>query len=267
LKRRGFTLIELLVVVAIIAILIGVLLPALSGARDAARLARCAASIRQLQTASDLYATDHAERFMPGAADFQSNRQRWHGVRDNLAHAFTPAGAPITPYLDESGAAIRACPNFEPVLEQLASQGQGFERGCGGYGYNNTYVGVDRVPGSGNTSTLVTDLVGAPRPRFVSPASIVAFADAALAQDTLIEYSFIEPPFWPDAPDFRPDPSVHFRHAARASVVWLDGHVTAEVRTFSQSSGVYLADPVSLGLGWFGDVASNRVFGARIHGQ
>lgn len=47
-RRCGFTLIELMVVVSIIALLIGILLPALSGSRVAARTARCASNLSQL---------------------------------------------------------------------------------------------------------------------------------------------------------------------------------------------------------------------------
>ena len=64
-KSEGFTLIELLVVIAILALLIAILLPALSAAKAKGRELTCLNNLKQLQICAKLYSTDHDGFLLP----------------------------------------------------------------------------------------------------------------------------------------------------------------------------------------------------------
>ncbi|MDG2201484.1 MAG: type II secretion system protein, partial [Phycisphaerales bacterium] len=69
---RAFTLVELLVVISIIALLVGILLPAISRARDNAQVGQAKSNIRNVHTACNLYSNDHKGKQWIGAPEMLS---------------------------------------------------------------------------------------------------------------------------------------------------------------------------------------------------
>ena len=128
--KAGFTLLELLVVVAIIAVLAGLLLPALSLAKSKARQILCMASQKQLALASELYGTDSLGFFVPnghGHPDSEETPRTWVA---GDSHFFLP-GFTNTQYLvDERYAAFASyiptaklykCPADKAVVKRAGA--------------------------------------------------------------------------------------------------------------------------------------------------
>ncbi len=261
--KEAMTLIEVLVVVSMISLLVSLLLPGLAAARQQAHSVVCRSNIQQIMLANTYYSQDHNGTYCPGASDMLSNLHRWHGQRDRASEPFDPTRGPLVPYLGSDGV-IRQCPSFPSG--EIAKESGGFERGNGGYGYNNAFLGVQLRRYPSGEHVVIEDQAGVQADRVRRSAQTLMFADCAFAvagraaASGLIEYSFAEPRFHPQYPRWRADPSIHFRHRGLANVGWCDGHVDSRTRTFTWSSGLYPGDPGQHHIGWFGHSDDNSLF-------
>ncbi|WP_432797505.1 prepilin-type N-terminal cleavage/methylation domain-containing protein [Poriferisphaera sp. WC338] len=176
--NRGFTLIELLVVISIIALLIGILLPALGAARRTARAAASLSNIRQIGIALSVYNSENKDYYpihssaLPSANRIDGVKPRW---ADYLYDFMPSEDVFLSPNLDEreldSGFLKTYWHTVSTTKAYMAARDNAggtartplppaSERaGHGGYGYNFQYFGNARgyINASGvhigNTST------------------------------------------------------------------------------------------------------------------
>src|SRR5438105_4421693 len=108
--RWAFTLVELLVVISIIAILAGMLLPALASAKAKSRQAKCASNLHQIGLGMRMYADDH-DGWLP---------ETTHGNPTNRSWVFTMA-----PYVGKLDA-IRLCPADPNAAARMTNFGTSY---------------------------------------------------------------------------------------------------------------------------------------------
>jgi prepilin-type N-terminal cleavage/methylation domain-containing protein/prepilin-type processing-associated H-X9-DG protein len=112
-SKRAFTLVELLVVIGIIAILVGVLLPALTKARRSANAAKCLSNLRQLGQAFTMY-VDQYKGVIVQPVEWDSNYNpptvMWH---QRLSVYFNRKDVRGNSFdISETSAVLRGCPEF-----------------------------------------------------------------------------------------------------------------------------------------------------------
>lgn len=254
-NKKAFTLIELIVVIAVIAMLLSILMPALADVRAKGRMTVCKSNIRQLVLANRGYANANTGHFVPAAADIMSTQlHRWHGVRETINDPFETTEGPLADYLSDGS--VKKCPEKVGFIENDPLE-YDYEDGCGGYGYNMTYLGSRVYEGFSiaNCARTTRDFeVG-------RPGRTLMFADTAMTRaysdgsGYYIEYSFVEPRYFLVSgvvdTQWDPSPSIHFRHRGRVNIGWADGHIDAKNMAEFDEINVYGVKSSDMMLGWF----------------
>ena len=219
----GFTLIELLVVIGIIALLVGLVMPVLGRAREAARAVQCSSRLRQLHLATSAYRHDFDATYPQpiqdgdygtdhGYADGEKQRNCWYNALDRYLNEQRKD------YGDErNNVAIKQ----DPVWHTLAADQRP----------HNKTIKMNEHFGD-RDEQHVKWVRG---PAIDEPADTVLYADGR-ANDLSDEHPFLSIPG-----KFHLKPAyIGLRHDSAANVVFVDGHasrVEQPTRTISIDSG------------------------------
>jgi len=229
-RQSGFTLVELLVVIAIIGVLVALLLPAVQAAREAARRAQCASSLRQNTLAVQMY-SDACGVIPPANLPSQtiagaSVQVTWFAQVDYSTNDVATEVGLLAPFIEKSKAVLK-CASSNPKIEKL------YKNATGGYGYN---MNLGQVDFSAWPSVKMVVMRMA---QFPTTSRTIVLSDAARISlpwsgDPVLRFTENFYLLGPQDPSTAP--FTHFRHGGGvANVGYLDGHVESRTEEFVAS--------------------------------
>lgn len=219
--HHAFTLVELMVVVTVIALLISLLLPAMSSATDVARAATCLSNLRQQRIAMGSYMIENKGYFPNHRQDNYGGRSRPDGYDSYWATTLLDYGA--TP-------AIFHCPG---ILSKQTDYGYTwswkFDQYYIGYGYNAWFLGLRNYPNGYQACGGISTTGYFRFSRVKSPAENLCLGDKnPLPIAGTVHWG--QALWWPNASFASPfhEGINGSRHRGGAGVIYNDGH--AELR-------------------------------------
>jgi prepilin-type N-terminal cleavage/methylation domain-containing protein/prepilin-type processing-associated H-X9-DG protein len=244
-RRKGFTLVELLVVIGIIAVLVGILMPALSSARRQARSLKCLSNLRSIGQVLNLYAASYNRAYPIARHDSTTDgiQQRWHERLTPFILGATRGDTSVhndgdTQMLKEQG--VIWCPEWAD--KELKFDGATFART--GYAMQ-IYPGVPDKPTTTLTSwALITNSV---RGRYYKQDEWGRKgSDRIIIADGSVDYINVPSTARPDSGGVI-DPAVHnwwpYSQKSDGAVdIWVDGarHGKAGVTKQQSYTGKYM---------------------------
>ena len=223
-RKQRFTLIELLVVIAIIAILAAMLLPALSKAREKARIITCVNNLKTCGLWLQLYASDNEDRMVMydmswlAGANYSSPSSS-SGVRNSWGMALAMNGyAPKPESLTMTDSFFCPCETrstgvFEGGYNRLAYVGNI-------YGMPTTFTYPSFLDKYYNRN-LAYPMLGL----FKNPSQKVMIGDSTMRDSDPYQTYYVQPNC--DDSDSNPRLTAYF-HRGVCNINWIDGHVSSE---------------------------------------